>query len=275
MKGMSFSNHYNCKPMAHLFRSIVLVLFALSTALQADHADLTGSVVSPHEYSAVYQVRRNDKDVGKVTIGLTHQDDVWSLHGFTHDMRGLAKVLKIKGSQTSTGKWVDGKFQPDDFRIDFSLIGYKTGWNADFDWSSGIVKTTTKDGETQLSLTNGATDPFSLSLNIRSLLTEHETQMALNVIDEDVIDSEVYAAETDESFDSALGCLQTMLVRRIRENKKRSSLVWYASDYDFVPVKMHHSKKKGNKLELQISSLIFNGQEVAPVTSCNKPGSNE
>ncbi len=257
-------------PLMHMFKSVVLLLFALSPALQADYPGSSGSVISPHDYTAVYQVLRNDKEVGEVTISLSHQDEVWTLHGYTHDMRGLAKLLKIRGSQTSTGKWVDGRFQPDHFNIKFSLIGYKTGWNAAFNWSTGRVTTTSKDGDTQLSLLGGATDPFSLSLNIRSLLAENQTQMTLNVIDEDIVDIEVYAAEADESFDTALGCLQTMQVRRIRKNKKRSSLIWYASDYDYVPVKMHHSKKNGHKLELHISSLNFNGQIVKPIGACNK-----
>jgi hypothetical protein len=260
--------------MAHLFKPALLILLGLSPAIQADSLDPVEPALPAHDYTAVYQVLRNEKEVGEVTISLSHQDDIWTLRGHTHDMHGLAKMLKIKGSQTSTGKWIDGRFQPDNFKINFSLIGYKTGWDADFDWSSGVVTTTSKNRDTQLSLTGGATDPFSLSLNIRSILAESQTQMTLNVIDEDVIDSEVYAAEPDESFDSELGCLQTMLVSRIRKNKKRTSLVWYASDYDYVPVKMHHSKKKGTKLELQISSLYFDGQRVKPVDRCSNAAPN-
>jgi len=255
--------------MAHLFKPTLLLLLGISPVLQADSLDAVASVLPAHEYTAVYQVFRNEKEVGEITISLSQENEIWTLHGYTHDMHGLAKLLKIKGSQTSTGKWIDGRFQPDDFKINFSLIGYKTGWDANFDWSSGVVTTTSKKHDTQLSLAGGATDPFSLSLNIRSLLAESQTQMTLDVIDEDIVDSEVYAAEPDTSFDTELGCLQTMRVSRVRENKKRTSQVWYASDYDYVPVKMHHSKKKGNQLELQISSLHFNGQTIKPVDPCS------
>lgn len=247
--------------MAHSSKAWFLLLIGLSPALLADY-------LPPRDYTAVYQVLRNDKQVGAVTISLSHQGDVWTLHGFTHDMRGLAKMLNIKGSQTSTGKWTDGRFLPHDYKVSFSLIGYKNGWNADFDWTTDVVTTTSKDTQTRLSLLGGAVDPFSLSLSIRSLLAENQSQMKLDVIDEDLIDSEVYAAKTDEFFDSALGCLQTTRVERIRENNKRSSMIWYADDHDFVPVLMHHSKRKGNKLELQITSLAIDGQKITPIAAC-------
>ena len=45
-------------------------------------------------------------------------------------------------------------------------------------------------------------------------------------------------------------------------------MVWYANDLDFVPVLIHHSKRKGNKLELQIAALEIDGQEILPAASC-------
>lgn len=255
--------------MATLFRSGFLLLCLFSIALPVKSAAEGPTTHKPHDYTANYRVVRNDKEAGEVTISLTHKDDLWTLHGYTHDMHGLAKVLKIKGAQTSNGKWKDGKFLPTDFKISFSLIGYKTGWQASFDWLSETVNVSGKHGEKQLSLVGGAADPFSLSLSIRSYLADHQTRMTLNVIDEDNIDHEIYEAQADDSFDSGLGCLETTRLTRIRENKKRTSMVWYANQYDFIPLLMHHSKRKGNKLELHITALEFDGQKIEPGNPCN------
>jgi hypothetical protein len=78
----------------------------------------------------------------------------------------------------------------------------------------------------------------------------------------------VYSADPDALFNSALGCLRATRVRRVRENSKRTSMVWYANDHNYVPVLMHHSKKKGNKLELQIISLNVDGQKIQPTAPC-------
>jgi len=254
--------------MAHLFKLSFLLPGVLSAGLQAAPLNTEETPVVPRDYIAVYQVLRNNKNVAEVTISLTHQDKLWTLHGFTHDMRGLAKVLRIKGSQTAIGKWENGRFLPDEFKLSFSLLGYKTGWNAHYDWSSGIVTTNAKTGETQLPLEGSAFDPFSLSLNIRSLLAQNQTGMTVNVIDEDKIENHVYQAVPDGLFDSALGCLRTTRLSRIRENSKRTSEAWYANDHDYIPVQMQHSKKKGNKLELKIISLEVGGQKVEPTDPC-------
>jgi len=254
--------------MTRFFKLSFLLLGIASAPLQAAPSNTEESPVIPRDYIAVYQVLRNNKDVAEVTISLTHQDKLWTLHGFTHDMHGLAKALHVKGSQTAIGKWEDGRFLPDEYKFSFSLLGYKTGWKAHYDWSSGIVTTRAKSGETQLPLEGSAFDPFSLSLNIRSLLAQNRTGMTVNVIDEDKIENHRYQAAADDSFDSALGCLHTTRLSRIRDNSKRTSEAWYANDHDYIPVQMQHSKKKGNKLELKIISLEVDGRKVEPTAPC-------
>ena len=131
------------------------------------------------------------------------------------------------------------------------------------------MTTNIKSKETELPLDGNALDPFSLSLNIRPLLAGNHAGMTANVIDEDIIENHEFQATTNEMFDSALGCLHTTRLSRIRKNSKRTSLAWYANDYDFIPVRMLHSKKKGNKLEMKIVSLEIGGRTIEPAVPCD------
>ena len=255
--------------MVRFIKYFSLTLCIIFSAFPTSPLEAAEALAIPPDYTAVYQVLRNDKNLAEVTIQLSHQDDVWTLHGFTHDMRGLAKFLKAKGSQTTTGNWKDGKFAPENYKFSFSVIGYKTKWHADFDWQSGVVTTSGKSGQAQLPLAGSTLDPFSLSLNIRSQLASNQTQMAVNVIEEGEIDNQVYQADREESIDTTLGCLDTTRVKRIHKSAKRNSMVWYASDHNYVPVLIQHSKKKGNSFSLQIISLDVNGQPVQPGSPCD------
>jgi hypothetical protein len=263
--------------MVHFSNFSVLFLCTILSAIPAASLEASETLAIPPDYTAIYQVLRNNKNIAEVTIRLSHQDDIWTLHGFTHDMQGLADFLNIKGAQTTTGTWHDGRFIPEDYKFSFSLIGYKTDWHAAFDWSSGFVTTYGKAGDTQLPLADNAVDPFSLSLNIRSQLAKNQTQMTVKIVDEDELDHQVYEADREEPVDTALGCLKTTRVRRIRENSKRTSMVWYANDHNYVPVLMQHSKKKGNDFRLKIISLDVNGLVVQPVSPCGleNPGSRQ
>lgn len=233
-------------------------------------ADALETPFIPEDYTAVYQVLRNGKNLAEITIGLSHQDDIWTLHGFTHDTQGLADLLNVKGAQTTTGRWQDGRFIPGDHKFSFSLVGYKTAWHADFDWPSGIVTTTSKAGASQLPLARGAVDPFSLSLNIRTQLANSQPHMAVKVVEKDKIEDHVYQADHEESVDTALGCLKTTAVKRIRKSSKRTSLVWFANDHNYVPVLMEHSKKNGKGFRLQIIALDVGGQLIQPVGPCGE-----
>ena len=227
------------------------------------------------DYSATYKVLRNDKELAAVTISLSHQQDIWKLHGFSHDTRGLAKFLNVKGTQTTTGKWQQGRFQPDNYEFSFGLIGYKTKWQAFFDWQTGFVETRGKKGETRLPMNDAADDPFSLSLNLRSQLIESlpglpvDVLVDARVVDEKEIEDHVYKFETQGRIDTPLGCLDTTLIKRVRENKKRLSLAWYAQDHQFIPVRMQHSSKKGTNLELLIVSLEIDGANIPTGAPCS------
>jgi len=262
------SNLYNLNMMVHFIKPASILLCTLLSVIPATPIEAVEAATIPQDYTAVYQVLHNDKGLAEVTIRLSHQDEVWTLHGFTHDMRGLADVLNVKGTQTATGTWQDGRFLPDDYRFSFSVIGYNLKWRANFDWPAGIVTTHSKSGETQLSLADGAVDPFSLSLNIGSHLSSRQTSMAVNIIDEDEIDKQMYEADREEPVDTALGCFQTTRVKRVHKNAKRVSMVWYANDYNYVPVLMLHSKKNGHDFKLKIKSLDVDGQMVHPTIPC-------
>ncbi len=254
--------------MARFSKFSFFILCTITSAFPTASVSAIESPAIPPDYTAVYQVLRNDKNIAEVTIRLSHQDDIWTLHGFTHNMQGLADFLKIKGAQTTTGRWRDGRFIPEDYKFSLSLIGYKTNWHANFDWPSGFVTTYGKAGDTQLPLAGNAVDPLSLSLNIRSQLANKQTQMMVKIVDEDEIDDQMYRAEHENRVDTALGCLQTTRVRRIRKNSKRTSMIWYANDHNYVPVLMQHSKKNGNDFRLKIISLDVSGQAVQPVSPC-------
>ena len=254
--------------MSHFLKSsLLLIIFTLAASLPGNK-QAWGATSIPRDYTATYRVLRNDNHMAEVTVKLSHQDGGSTLHGFIHDTRGLADFLNVKGFQTVTGKWQDGVFFPDHYHFKFSVIGFKSVWKANFDWSAGTVTATRKKRDTLLPLTDGANDPFSLSLNIGSHLAKNQDVMSVNVVEEDKIEQQRYQVDNQELLNTSLGCIDTTRVKRIRDNTKRTSLFWYANDHDFVPVQIRHSKKKGNDFTLEIISLNVAGQEIRPTGAC-------
>lgn len=242
----------------------LLVLASLQTPAHANEP----AALAPSEYTAVYEVLRNGEKVANVTLELSRQGDEWAYRGFTHDMRGLGKVLNVKGRQGVSGKWLEGGFQPDTFTFSFSLVGFRSRWQADFDWLDGTVRAGKKSKKATLPLTGSAMDPMSLMLNTGAMLSTGRTEMTIDVIDRDEIESHLFRAHPGEFLDTAMGCMKTTRVERIRENSKRRSTAWYAEDLAYIPLQVRHLKKKGSKMEVSIVSLHVAGQETPISTAC-------
>ena len=251
------------KPVLSAYAVVLAVLAIWATAIAAE------PVAPPPDYTAVYKVLRNDRELAAVTIELSHSQDVWKLHGFSHDTRGLAKFLNIKGSQTTVGTWLDGRFRPDSYSYAFSLIGVKQNWRAIFDWQTNTLELQDKKHKTRLPLDGFIDDPFSLSLNLMILLITEQPEITARIVDEDKIETHIYTTEPRVKIETPLGCLATTLVTRMRENKKRVSLAWHAQNHHFVPVKMLHKNKKGTRLELLITALEIDGKPLIPTTACD------
>ena len=92
--------------------------------------------------------------------------------------------------------------------------------------------------------------------------------MRIDIVDENEIDRQEYQLEPGEAVDTALGCMDTTRVKRIHKNPKRTSLVWYADEHNYIPVAMQHAKKNGNDLKMQIISLDINGQSIQTRDPC-------
>ena len=245
-----------------------ILLTILLAGLTANPAFALESAATPQDYTAVYKVLRNGKELAAVTIQLSHQQDVWKLHGFTHGTRGLAKFLNIKGTQTTVGTWLDGRFRPDNYSFSFSLAGFRKSWQALFDWQSSLVTTRSNRGTVPLQMTEDAIDPLSLSLNLRSELVENQAQLSARVVEEDKIKDHVYEVTGVEATDTALGCINTTRLQRLRNNPNRISQGWYARNYSFIPVRLQHKSNGGNNLELQITALEIAGKPIKAAASC-------
>jgi len=243
------------------------------TSVLAEPTAALESATALREYTAVYDVLRKGKRLAAVTISLSHQQDSWKLYGFSHDPHGLARFLNVKGTQSVTGKWHDGKFRPDSYAFSFSLIGFKKSWQAFFDWQGGHVEIRSKKSKIRFPLDGDTTDPFSLALTLRSRWVENPADKSANevdirIVDERKITHQVYRLEPQGRIDTPLGCLNITLVRKIRTNSKRASLGWYAQEYQFIPVRIQHKNKRGTKLELLMVSLEIDGTPVQPTAPC-------
>lgn len=181
---------------------------------------------------------------------------------------GQAEKLFYRVAESSRYRMADGRVQPLEYRFDFSP-GSKKDEHWVFDAQADTVRSLHADKPWEL--------PWQAALLVQDRLSFQE-QMSLSLLcqaqrpsrltfaipDEDDYDQEAWVVLGEEQVDTALG--RVLALRLVHQGKgKRQDTVWLAPDWDYRPVKLRRTDKKGNSTDTRLLSLSFEGKPVKAV----------
>ena len=221
-------------------------------------------------YSARYSIYRNGKLSGKLEVRLAQEGDRWTLHSELSGTHGLARILRARDTEHVIGE-VDetGRFVPQEHARHTRFAGIDDRWVSTFDWAADRV-TVIHDGKERfdLALDGRALDPLSLKLEIQRRLREPDPDLEFLMVEEDEIDPQKFRELEHEWTETALGCLRTIPLEKVRRNNRRYTRAWHAPDFGNVEVRLEHGKTGGDHLEMRIAELTWNGESVTPRPGC-------
>lgn len=226
------------------------------------------AAADPEEYSARYAVYRNGKLAGKAEFTFERQGERWVARSEAVGTHGMARVLRARDTELTTGRMRDGLFWPDEYTHHSAVAGIDRIWTASFDWEQLRVSTLKDEHRNQLDLGNGALDGLSLKLEIQRRLRAGETGLVMYLVDDDEIKRQEFRTLPRERLETSLGCLDTVPVERIRTGSTRYTRSWHAPEFGFVTVRLEHGKTDGDHMESRISELVLGGEPVAPQAGC-------
>lgn len=218
----------------------------------------------PRPFEGKFEFYRNDKLIGESTISLTIEGDQWSMRSDTTGTKGVARFLRFREWSLSEGDWIEAAPRPLAFEQEVKVAVKTIITSALFDWEGGTVLSIHKDGETTLEVVPGLLDPVSVGLRIRAGLNRGEQEWRLPMVDDEKIEEQHFRVAETVQLDTALGCLDTHRVDKIRgPQSTRYTQTWYADELAFVPVHIAHGKKDGDHLESRLVALTLDGKPVA------------
>jgi hypothetical protein len=255
---------------ALLLPLLPLLLFAAAAAPLPVQAE-AGYTLAP--YSARYAIYRNGKLTGKMEVSLERHGERWIIRSEGSGTHGLARILAARDIEDVDGRLVDGRFRPDRYHRHTRVAGLDDRWTADFDWDQRTVSVA-HDKSDPVTLEMGepgvgdALDPLSLKLALRHRLAGQEPELRFQMVEEDELDEQNFRVLPGEWMETSLGCLRTTPVEKIRYNSKRYTRAWHAPELDYIEVRLEHGKTGGNHLEMRITELTLDGEEIAPRPGC-------
>mgnify|MGYP000045944922 FL=1 len=221
-------------------------------------------------YSARYSIYRNGKLSGKLEVRLAQEGERWTLRSELTGTHGLARIVRARDTEHVVGKPDDeGRFVPDEHVRHTRVAGVDDRWVSTFDWAADRVAVV-HDGKDRydLPLEGRALDPLSLKLEIQRRLRAADPDLEFLMGEEDEIDPQKFRELEHEWIETALGCLQTIPLEKVRRNNRRYTRAWHAPDFGNVEVRLEHGKVGGDHLEMRIAELTWNGREVTARPGC-------
>ncbi|MBT8040111.1 MAG: DUF3108 domain-containing protein [Xanthomonadales bacterium] len=220
-------------------------------------------------YSARYSIFRNGKITGMLDIELRREGDRWEISSQGRGTHGLARILRASDRENVEGRLVDGRYLPEKHNRHTRVAGIDNRWDATFDWKSGNVTVVHDGDETYvLPLDGGALDPLTMKLEMRRQLVEGSDDLHFLMVEEDEIDAQTFRVLDTEWLETSLGCLKTIPIEKVRNNKRRYTRAWHASELGNIEVRLEHGKTGGDHMEMRITKLTMDDVEVQPRPGC-------
>ena len=248
------------------------IIFALGIVLAL--VGCGAAWAEPTAYSARYSIYRNGKLSGKLEVRLAPEGDGWALHSELEGTHGMARILGARDVEHVRGRLDEnGRFVPAEYSRHTRVAGINDRWLSTFDWPADRV-TVVHDGKSrfELPLEGRALDPLSLKLEVQRRLGEPDPEFEFLMVEEDEIDPQRFRAGEAEWQETALGCLRTIPLEKVRRNDRRYTRAWHASDFGHLEVRVEHGKRDGDHLEMRITELTWAGETVTARSGCGARG---
>lgn len=99
-------------------------------------------------------------------------------------------------------------------------------------------------------------DRLSVQIDFQNKMKLGIFESNYNIIDKGRIRKYSFHLHSSDVIETVFGTTNTIVIKKLIENNKRSTLTWYAVDYDYVPVKIEQYRKKSLQFTVILSEII-------------------
>ena len=227
--------------------TVAIALFSLVVgSAQADE-------LTPFEAS--YAWMWHGMTVAVSTLKLEHQGgDIW-VYSSKSSPRGIGKVYSQRPVQKSVMRVTDAGVQPLSYDADDGTSSTKKDAHVKFDWEHGRASGVYENNKVDEPLHPGIQDDASVQVALMvELLAGREPQKFQMQYDNTVREG-VYHREREESIDTPLGKVDTIVYAAQKIGSPRVTRFWCAPAYGFIPMRVEQSKDDDVQWTMQLKSF--------------------
>lgn len=169
--------------------------------------------------------------------------------------RLVALLASNQVQEQASGEIRNAEVQPTQYAQQADTGGETRDIQLRFDRSAGRVEARNNAEHAILPLSPGVTDPLSLHLTVMWDLERDQLPKQYTLIDGTRMRAYQIRNEGEETLKTALGELHTMRISQAQSGGSRITTFWFATDLQYLPVRITRQKKGREDLRLEIRSV--------------------
>jgi len=209
----------------------------------------------PAQFAADYTVSLNGQEMGVMarTVSREGAED-YLFRSELKATHGLYALLRVKVVESSRWRLAGEEVRAIEYQS--TQTGPKRRESiARFDWERMLVHVTHKKQSTELKATAGMLDKLLYQLVLMRDLQSGRSPIRYTVVDGNKIRNYPVEIVGEEEIETPLGVLKTVKVRYQKPGSERSTTLWCAPSLGYLPVKLDHIEKDGERTSALIRSV--------------------
>lgn len=209
----------------------------------------------PAQFAADYTVSLNGREMGVMarTVSREGAED-YLFRSELKATHGLYALLRVKVVESSRWRLAGEEVRAIEYQS--TQTGPKRRESiARFDWERMLVHVTHKKQSTELKATAGMLDKLLYQLVLMRDLQSGRSPIRYTVVDGNKIRNYPVEIVGEEEIETPLGVLKTVKVRYQKPGSERSTTLWCAPSLGYLPVKLDHIEKDGERTSALIRSV--------------------
>ena len=209
----------------------------------------------PQRFEASFTLKSLGATVARTHWTLSPLDDGRYVYESRSETSGvMAWVSKDNIVERSEWRYHDDALRP--LSYSYRRDGRKSRRVAvAFDWDKRVARNTTAGATWQMPIPEGTLDKLNYLLAMMRDLADGKRDIRYQVADGGRLKSYRLLAVGNERLTTELGRLDTVVIRRLREGKRRETTLWCAPSLRYLPVRIEHRERDGVDVLLAIDSV--------------------
>jgi len=230
--------------------TLVLILSTAADALANAQREL------PPRFEATFSLKTAGATFARSQWSLAPEDGGRFVSTSRTEPTGMFSLIR-DDTRVERSEWAYAGDWLQPIRYRYERTGRKTRViDITFDWEKNTARHESGGTTWQLEVPPGTMDKFSYILALMRDLELGARRMEYTIADGGRhLKRYVLTGVGEERIETALGTLDTVVIRRERENSARRTTFWCAKSLGHFPVKIVHTERDDATLTLQIESL--------------------